>query len=260
MNAFAASFRLPKAGNTPEEIEDAHYPPSVGNHHGEMLRFAVADGATEGMLSGKWAEILVKTFCRSRGPIADIVPFLQRSSLSWTAWKRTYLADRERRRKPIQWYEEAGLRAGAFAAFLGLALSSSSSATDGSWDAVAIGDSCLFQIREGHVLNSFPLTSSLEFSSRPHLLPTDPPPNADPLSAVKTIEGDWQIDDAFLLMTDALARWFLEACETGGSPWITCIGFAPDDRQAGFAEWVEGLRGTHRMRNDDVTLLRIAIG
>lgn len=259
MNAFVASFRLPKGGNAPEEIEDAHYPRSIGQHRAAELRCAVADGATEGMLAGPWAEILVKTFGRSRGPATDVLPFLQRSSRSWTAWKRNYLAERERRNKPIQWYEDAGLRAGAFATFLGLSLRAPPSAGGGAWDAVAIGDSCLFQIRDGRVLNSFPLTSSPEFSSRPYLLPTNPSPRADPFAAIKTIEGDWRSDDTFLLMTDALARWFLEEYETGGSPWITCRDLDPG-QPTGFQEWVRGLRTTNRMRNDDVTLLRIDIG
>jgi hypothetical protein len=260
VKAFVASYRLHKGGNAPSEIEDAHCPTSTGEHRDKPLRFAIADGSTEGMLSGQWAEILVKTFCRSKESDPDPASFLRRGYSSWVAWKRAYLEEREKGKKPIQWYEEAGLKAGAYATFLGLSLSSPTPAENAAWSAFALGDSCMFQVRESRLLKSFPLESSSEFSSRPFLLASDPRPNFDLISVIKSTEGEWRVDDKFLLMTDALAQWFLKDHENGGSPWAACMDFDLENQKLSFEGWVHELRDSGRIRNDDVTLLRIDMG
>jgi hypothetical protein len=57
------------------------------------------------------------------------------------------------------------------------------------------------------------------------------------------------------LMTDALAAWFLRANEQGAQPWQELDAFrAPD----AFAAWLTEKRAAHAMRNDDVTLIRLA--
>ena len=89
MLVFMTPFRLPKAGNTDDEYEDAFYPVSGGDLRGESLRFAVADGASEGMLSGEWAQVLVKAFCRSANE--DFASFLDRSYNGWEKGKCAYL-------------------------------------------------------------------------------------------------------------------------------------------------------------------------
>ena len=61
-------------------------------------------------------------------------------------------------------------------------------------------------------------------------------------------------------MTDALAQCCLAAEEGGGNPWEEMellLASSPDDER--FAEWIEGLRSTRRLRNDDVTLLAILL-
>ncbi len=44
---------------------------------------------------------------------------------------------------------------------------------DNSWEAMAIGDSCLFQIRGDEVITSLPLASAGEFNNRPALMSTN---------------------------------------------------------------------------------------
>src|SRR3990172_8268702 len=114
MQVFVTAFWLPKSGNTRDEYEDAFYPKHCGERQGKLLHFAVADGASEGILSGKWAEILSKIFCRFDIPYQETKNFIERAYRAWSSWKRNYLAERERRNKPIQWFEEHGLQTGAF--------------------------------------------------------------------------------------------------------------------------------------------------
>src|SRR5262249_61547162 len=79
---------------------------------------------------------------------------------------------------PRPWYmEEALSRGGAFAPFLGLVLEPN---PDGpapwKWQAHAVGDSCLFLVRRGEPVLSFPLAHSAEFGSTPRLVGSRPHP------------------------------------------------------------------------------------
>ena len=133
MKVFVTTFWLPKRGNTQEEYEDAFFPESASEQKGGFLCFAAADGASESMFSGKWAEILVKTFCRSMVLEVDINDFLKRAYVSWNSWKANYLHMRKKQNQPIQWFEQPGMQAGAFSALLGLRLTSSNHKESGKW-------------------------------------------------------------------------------------------------------------------------------
>jgi hypothetical protein len=65
--------------------------------------------------------------------------------------------------------------------------------------------------------------------------------------------GDWRPGDRFLLMTDALAHWFLRRHEAAQQPWHDLARAAG----AAFADWVEDCRERDGLRNDDVTLVTI---
>jgi hypothetical protein len=64
---------------------------------------------------------------------------------------------------------------------------------------------------------------------------------------------DWRAGDVLLLMTDALAHWFLTEAEAGRRPWETLAARTDED----FAPWLDGLRQARQLRNDDVTLVSI---
>ena len=70
--------------------------------------------------------------------------------------------------------------------------------------------------------------------------------------------GDCLPGDRLYLMTDAMADWFLGEVHQERRPWAEL-----DDcwRQGGVAlrRWVQSLRTGGQMRNDDVTVLRIAV-
>ena len=257
MRALVRSFWLPKAGNSPEEYEDAFYPAIEGECSGNRIHFAVADGASEGMLSGQWAQILVRAFCRLNGTSAQMDTLLSRAYGAWGDWKTHYLQFREQQNRPIQWFEEPGLHRGAFSTLLGLTLIHGE--TSGRWEVVALGDSCVFQVRDEKLIAACPVTESSAFGSRPFLLASNPANNAGMSDHLTQAHHEWRSGDRFYLMTDALAQWFLRAYEAEQSPW-QALHPASAIQPAGFEKWVQSLRVGHAMRNDDVTLISIEIG
>jgi hypothetical protein len=46
-------------------------------------------------------------------------------------------------------------------------------ADSGTWRCLALGDSCLFQVSRGRLVEALPLSSSGDFNSRPALLSTE---------------------------------------------------------------------------------------
>lgn len=268
---------LEKAGNAREEYEDAcaHAAHASGAH-----LLAVADGATEAMLSGPWARALVEAWCAHGADAATPAPpaevevalvaddegsatvgwareaprrpaFLGAAQAEFAAWRARYLAEREARGKVVQWFEEPGLERGAYATFLGLSLAPPLDEHGGLWEAVAVGDCCVFQLREGTLLRAFPLERAEGFGNSPALLASRADRSAAGLRHLARAEGDWMSGDLFLLASDALAQWLLHAAEEGAPLWETVAAAAADDA---FDTLVAKLRADG-MRNDDVTLV-----
>jgi hypothetical protein len=256
MEALLTLLRLQKAGNAEEEYEDACCPAENGRREGAELRFAIADGASEGMLSGGWARILVELHCRLGWTGGSVEQFLESAYGDWKSFTSEYLRGRETRHSPVQWYEEPGFEVGAFSTLLGLTLTGRSQGRAGEWTAAAVGDSCLFQVRGSALLRKFPLEQSSDFNSRPVLLASNPAHNGQAVSVVKRSSGTFESGDVFYLMTDALARWALREDEEGKNPWIVLRDHATRAVPV-FGAWIAALRKDRELRNDDVTLLRI---
>jgi hypothetical protein len=224
------SFRLPKQGHTLDEYEDAF----AGDP--EKGRFAIADGASESAFAGTWARILVKGYVQVTGVWSDWLPAARKR------W-RTKVEGRE-----LPWYAETKFQEGAFAALLGVAFGKD------RWQAEAMGDSCLFQVRGDRCHTCFPMRQSCEFSNHPHLLGSRARGTTQLRSKRQQLIGDWQPGDVLFLMTDALAQWFLQKVEERRQPWRELHDLRTADQ---FAHWIDKIRRLGELRNDDVTLLRI---
>ncbi len=248
---------LQKAGNAPEEYEDAFQPAKCGEVVGVRLRFAVADGATEGMLSGLWAQLLTQAFKRHWRQRDHASRWIARAYQDWVQVKQEYIARREAQNRPIQWYEEPGLEAGAFATLLGITLTGFQTGHTGLFEVIALGDSCVFQVRKEELVLQFPFKHSDEFNNRPLLLSSNPARNRRVLENLKSARGRFKAGDRFYLLTDALAAWFMRELESGNKPW-KMLENSNVDAQA-FAEWIETLRRDRQIRNDDVTCLRLKV-
>lgn len=194
---------------------------------------AVADGATESAYADTWAQILVQGIVEAKATTADAVTdLLPRMQARWAAAVSSSEGD-------APWYVNEKIAEGAFAAALGLSLQ-----VDGRWQAVAVGDCCLFHVGEGRPDRSWPIEAPEAFTDRPALLPSREGATVPPLEAVT---GTWRSGDHFVLATDAAAAWLLRT-----DPLKAC---APSEGQV--EENLHGARTKGTLRNDDVTLLVI---
>lgn len=238
------SFTLVKDGNAPEEFEDAVAAnPRTG-------RFAVADGASESSFAGLWAKLLADGFVAS-GERRTTVDWLTPLQERWAQQVDPLSLD---------WFGEEKRLAGAYATFLGLSFKKPpADSNEGRWKAMAVGDACIFQVRAGSLLTAFPVSAAADFGNRPALLGSrsSAGEQAERWSRAQEKIGKWQPGDRFLLMTDALAQWFLRRAEAHSKPWEALLQRLADPNAATLATYIKELRRVDGLLNDDVTLLAI---
>lgn len=238
-----------KGGNRPEEYEDAYAKKA------EAGRFAMADGTSTSAYSAFWAQLLVKSFVEARDGTLE-------TCVSWLpAAQREWMASFEGRN--LSYADEAHFRSGSFATFLGV-LFSAENEDDCRWNALAVGDTCVFQTRGNELLHAFPIDRSDRFKRTTRLV----------CSRVAIQEFDRKLcektpqdlpgclQDRFWLMTDALSQWFLREHESGKLPWIDLewlFELHPDTANERFGQWVERLRKERQINNDDATLAVIQL-
>lgn len=228
----------PKRGHRLEEIEDALAGDPVSG------RFAVADGAAETVCSKDWAELLVQGFVEQELPDPE----------RWRDW----LAPLRRKwwdeiaQRPLPWFAEHKLEHGAAAAFVGLHVR-----PDGEFEAVAVGDCCVFQFRERNLVSVFPCTSADEFSNRPTLVGSRGTENEPPL--LRTT-GRWEPGDGFLLASDAVSQWLLSRVDRTPETLLAIRALLRlhSDAERLTAE-LNLLREAEHLKNDDVALAAVAV-
>ncbi len=248
-------FWMPKAGHTSAEYEDAFWPREDRHHQSGAIRLAVADGATETSFSGLWARLIVSAYGRGRLRFDESERELQRIR---RIWKRAV------GQKPLPWYAEEKLRAGAFSSLAGVTIFPPECPGEvaGQWQGTAIGDSCLLQVRGGDLVRSFPFSNADEFNSRPRLLSSLDSDHSEDF-AVGTVSGSWQTGDTFYLMTDALACLCLRGVEANGPLFDRLHAL---ETQSDFEMLIAESRSTGDaggrplLKNDDVTLVRCLAG
>ena len=252
MQVCSRGFYAPKRGNVESEYEDAYFPERASQQHDlSEFRCAVADGASESAFSKEWARLLVRRYYHQR--------------LSLGLLQRCWL--RKVTRQPVPWYLEEKIRRGSHATLVELSIRDPkpSEPCGGSWKATAVGDSCLFHVRNDELLTVAPITRSDDFNNHPHLVSTDSSTSYGLNgSRLKTFSGDWMPSDVFYLLTDALAEWTLAEHEAGRPPWplfrsLGKDGESASEGQKSFKTLVAKLRENGGLHNDDTTLLRIEV-
>ena len=244
-------FWAPKAGNSPEEYEDA-FRAAYGASGCDASRIAVSDGASESAFAREWANALVDAFAAQPPELCGLA---EDSFKAWLApaqeqWRGCVPWDR------IPWHGEAKARAGAFATLLGLTVEAAPDDPGRlSWRALAVGDSCLFVVRDDLLRLSFPLEDAAEFDNNPALVCSNPDNAGELWEGVRLHSGECETGDLFILATDAIACWFLAQNAAGEKPWETLLALDPSEWDA----WVEEQRRAGLMRNDDTTLVVIEV-
>jgi hypothetical protein len=246
---YAQAFMIQKAGGTWPEYEDAVWPDrGLDGRPCSSFRCAVADGATETSYSRLWAHQLVGAYSAGAldGQSLAQLPTLQ---AKWQAQVGKRVA------RSTNWWTGQKAAAGAFAAFVGVEFTNGSAPDRGQWRASALGDCCLFHVRDDALLRSFPIDRADGFNDRPLLLPSIPAQNAELLEHLMHASDEWQANDSFYLLSDAIAHWFLVQAEAGERPWadLRDLGTTPTT----FASWIGQLRTSGALKNDDVTVLRV---
>lgn len=244
-----SSFHVQKAGNAPEENEDAFAFADTAR------RLAIADGASDSYDSGRWAHLLTAAFVASAPPASPggVRAWLDEPARAWLAGLRY---------EALPWNQQAKARLGAHCTLLGVEIdllpehSATHGTPCGAWRALAVGDCCLFQVRAGDLIAAFPLASAAEFGSSPPLLTTNPAYRGAGVEQLVTAGGELRVGDTLLLATDALAQWFLRCHEQGERQWRDL----PAGRDV--IAFIAEQRSQRRLRNDDVTMLvaRIVAG
>jgi hypothetical protein len=241
------ALQSPKPGSTAAQCEDAF----AYSDSNTMSIAAVCDGAGTAFESRLWARLLADAFVTAPPP-------------EWTGAAVLDWADTVARywQKEIPWqhlnpFEEEKARQGSAATLVGMQFAvPPPHATTGTWQCLALGDSCLFQMRQGQPVAALPLQRSADFNAHPPLLSTQRSITEQYIGKLVTYEGIWQTGDTFLLMTDAIAAWFLREGEQGTEPWEFLA--ALDERR--FAQFVHETQTRRLMRTDDVTVFMIGMG
>jgi hypothetical protein len=240
------------------ECEDAH----AWNTH----RAAVCDGASRAFASGRWAALLARAFLATEldGPQGDVIqgagaraegsPVLD----GWLEESRGLWARQTAHSADLPVYIRGALARGSAATFLGVVTRDISSRHPGAgplleYRAFAVGDSCLFHLREGRPTALFPLDRPDQFDTHPALVPTRAEALGSLARVLRCASGACGPHDVLLLLTDALAQWALEAAAESGSGVWTFLEHAGEDE---FAVKVRQLRAARAMKEDDVSLVR----
>ncbi len=241
-------FRLAKDAERPEECQDAH---AV-----DLLRGigVVADGVASALFSRQWAGILTGATVAEPPDPDDASSFA------------TWLAERRRSWSEqvdvtgLAWFQKAKLPLGAFSTLLWVDVAPVEEPQPGQFGAYrlrcrAIGDSCLFHVRGGELVRSFPMRESSEFEADPVVLGSMDL-SRDELMQFVALDEVCYADDLLVLCTDAVAEWTLRRIESGDPPdWESY--WSMTDRQ--WRDEIGELRSRREMRYDDATLVLLRV-
>jgi hypothetical protein len=252
MQIQMVTFSEPKAGNSPREWQDG----ACGGSTRTSGRFIVVDGATGAYDTLRWVDQLVTSFMPPEGPAGG--PALEPAALrAWFAGQQDrWAAERPAFDNIIE--ERKFAEVGSFATMLGLEISGLDSA-EPAWRAAALGDTVLFHVRADRLLTVFPPLGPDDFGSLPDGVHTQRSSLDRMTERLRLAGGVLAAGDLLFAATDAMAQWILRVIRFGEEKvWQALGGLV---HPAVFARFVADQRreadGARRMKNDDVTLMRL---
>lgn len=255
MQAQIVVYSASKEGYTPGEWEDGAAAGPVGprGRDSPMVRFAVADGATETYESGRWVDQLIGSFMSPDQVGGSGWPEFERSSMSawFAAMQREWQAAAS---AGTDYIEEMKIRQGTLATFVGGQILRLDTQTP-IWQGAALGDSVLFHVRGGTLIDQFPRMRSSDFASSPEGISTLPARLNRMTEQLQFRQGTLAPGDLLYVATDAFAKW-MTICAEKGDPalWPLLGGLVHPEV---FSQLVTAQRRAMAMKDDDVTLMRI---
>jgi hypothetical protein len=241
------AFTGPKQGESAASNRDAWHSNrrADGQTSPVCLRVAIADGASTASGSGLWARMLVQA---STDGIAPWSRPGYRSRVLGTLRERWRQLAAAALPPDAPWFAAAALDRGAFATLLRLDVRGN------AWRAEAWGDSCLFHLRDGRLIEALPCRAPADFEQDPFLLASLPGHDHGLSQRLVQHQGSLRRGDTLLLASDALACWLLA---TGAwSEALERLETLPDP--AGCQAWIEDLRQRRGLKDDDCTLVRVS--
>jgi len=241
-------FRLAKDTEHPEEDQDAY---GLNPERGIAV---VADGVASAIFSRQWAIILAEATIADTPDPRDKDVFAQWLALRRQAWSEQIDVT------GLAWFQKAKLPLGAFSTLLFVCTEPVEEPREGAFGAhrlqgFAIGDSCLFHVRDGELVRTFPIQTSAELEDDPVVLGSVDL-GRDQLMEFATLDELCYPDDLIVLCTDAVAEWALRRIESGNPPdWERYWGMT----ELQWQEEVVGLRDRREMRYDDATLVLLCV-
>lgn len=238
-------FLLPKSGHQLSECEDA-----IGINL-SARRFAIADGATEAFDSQSWARLLAHDWV-SPGPADQSVDEFR----AWVARQGHLLHDSWSGLR-LSWYAEEKARTGSFAAFVGLQIDVEGTAP--RWNVIALGDSCLIHCRNETIVTALPVSNYESFNATPPLVPSHASMQQAALEKVVSAAGVIEREDVLLLLSDAIAAWYLMLVEKD-APAIARFDLllkSMDEPELQLLFEKDRLSG--RIKDDDIAVVRIEV-
>ena len=235
------TFWLVKRGNDVNQWEDAYFADPLNG------AVAISDGAGAGIFCRQWAALLAEGWVREQPEVTDPKAYRAWIDDCRNAWMEAigYKTIRIFQRMKVD-------DVGAAATLLGLRIAKELKSAEYRWQAVAVGDSILFWVRDGNLIAAFPLTRGSQFDIAPQLLRSKR--IASPTFA--RASGICQVGDLFILATDAVAHALFDEHDRGPVDWAR---FETID-QAVWVQEMERLRDGNRMVNDDCTLVVLRVG
>jgi len=241
------AFWLPKDVQNAQAYEDAF------DVDGVRGLAAVCDGVSSTIFAGRWAAILAKTVVADPPDIHDqgvLDSWLKRTRDAWSqAIDETSLA----------WHQKPKMLDGAGTTLLWIELSMleapSGVAKPYQLRAYSIGDCCLFHVRNGHVLQSFPIQDSSRFEDNPQVIRSVAKRGES--VAFEAMETLCNPGDLLVLATDAVAGWTMRQLEAGAVIDWTAYWNTPLEQ---WQQWLLGLRQQNQIRYDDSTVVLLWVG
>ena len=238
-------FLLPKSGHQLSECEDA-----IGMNPAAR-RFAIADGATEAFDAGSWAQRLAHGWVQVEP--AKLTPDGFRA---WVAAEGQILHDSWNGLQ-LSWYAEEKARMGSFATFVGVQIYLEVSVP--SWNAIALGDACLVHRRKETILKALPVSHYEGFNVTPLLVPSEATMQEAALQSIVVGSGLLEHGDVLLLLSDAVAAWYLMLCEKKDETRSRFDGLLTRGQDVELAQLFESERLAGRIKDDDIAVVSIEV-
>ncbi len=254
VNFTVRSFQVPKAGNEPEECEDALYWDQA------RCLFAIADGATDSAFQRLWAQLLVEGFIHDApetfAPV-DLRPWFERwLSARQREWHLSIDWDH------VPWHGlNKARQIGALATFMGIYFAPDVPA----WQGIAIGDCHLFHFSKAERSSEGQMGWTLydqqpatyDFGTQPATLSSINRDHGVMWKYLHWLSGTYHQEDVILLTTDALAHWLVtQLWSQKREAWETLLNLEDPDA---FSALIDTLRRDRQIRNDDTSMLVIQI-